>query len=56
MVFYLGFFLSDYSKCFSVEVGINSLGLSFYYTLDMVQKFFESRTLEQLICYGEFEM
>ena len=54
MVFYLRFFLSDYSKCFSVEVGINSLGLSFYYTLDMVQKFFESRTLEQLICYGEF--
>ena len=54
MVFYLGFFLSDYSKCFSVEVGINSLGLTFYYTVEIVNDFFESRTLEQLICYREF--
>ena len=54
MVFYLRFFLSDYSKCFSVEVGINSLGLTFYYTVEIVKDFFESRTQEQLICYREF--
>lgn len=54
MVFYLRFFLSDYSKCFSVEVGINSLGLTFYYTVEIVKEFFELRTLEQLNCYREF--
>ena len=54
MVFYLRFFLSDFSKCFSVEIGINSLGLTFYYTVEIVKGFFESRTLEQLICYREF--
>ena len=54
MVLYLRFFLSDYSKCFSVEVGINSLGLTFYYTVEIVKEFFELRTLEQLNCYREF--
>ena len=54
MVFYLRLFLSDYSKCFSVEVGINSLGLTFYYTVEIVKEFFELRTLEQLNCYREF--
>ena len=54
MVSYLRFFLSDFSKCFSVEIGINSLGLTFYYTVEIVKGFFESRTLEQLICYREF--
>ena len=54
MVFYLRFFLSDFSKCFSVEIGINSLGLTFYYTVEIVKDFFESRTLEQLICYRVF--
>ena len=54
MVFYLRFFLSDYSKCFIIEVGITSLGLTLYYTVEIVKDFFESRTLEQLICYQEF--
>ena len=54
MVLYLSLFLSDYSKCFSLEVGLNSLGLTFYYNLQIVKDFFELRTLEQLICYQEF--
>ena len=54
MVFYLRFFLSDFSKCFSVDVGINSLGLTFYYNVEIIKDFFESRTLEQLNCYREF--
>tara|TARA_X000001036_G_scaffold339055_1_gene318140 strand:+ start:110 stop:580 length:471 start_codon:yes stop_codon:yes gene_type:complete len=54
MVSYLRFFLSDFSKCFSVKIGINSLGLTFYYTFEIVKGFFESRALEQLICYREF--
>ena len=54
MVLYFRFFLSDYSKCFSVDVGINSLGLTFYYTVEIVKDFFESRTLGQLNCYREF--
>ena len=54
MFFYVKFILVPFSRCFTLDAGANSLGLSFYYTLDMVQNFFESRTLEQLICYGEF--
>ena len=54
MAFYFRFFLGDYSKCFSVEVGIKSLGLTFHYTVEIVKEFFESRTLEQLVCYREF--
>ena len=37
-----------------LEVGTNSLGLSFYYTKDMVLNFFELRSKNQLICYSEF--
>ena len=54
MISYLSLFLGDYSKCFSLEVGLNSLGLTFYYNLQIVNDFFELRTLEQLICYREF--
>ena len=54
MFLYVKFILVHYSRCFTVDVGSNSLGLSFYYTIDMVQNFFESRTLEQLFCYKEF--
>ena len=41
-------------KCFSVADGSNSLGLTFSYTLQMVQEFFESRSTSQLDCYSEF--
>jgi hypothetical protein len=54
MVLYLRLFLSDFSECFNIELSINSLGLTFYYTKDMVQGFFKSRNIEQLICYREF--
>mgnify|MGYP006095336381 CR=1 FL=1 len=54
MIFYLVFFLNKYSKSFIVEVGINSLGLTFFYTYEIVKDFFESRTLEQLFYYRRF--
>ena len=41
-------------KCFNVADGSNSLGLTFSYTLQMVQEFFESRSKNQLDCYSEF--
>ena len=51
---YITFILGPVSSCFTLDVGINSLGLSFYYTKDMVQNFFEARTQEQLLCYSQF--
>ena len=53
-VLYIAFILSHVSSCFTLEVGSNSLGLSFYYTKDMVQNFFELRTQEELLCYSKF--
>ena len=52
--FYLTFVLVPVGSCFSVDVGSNSLGLSFSYTKEMVQNFFDSRTQEQLLCYSQF--
>lgn len=46
--------LEPVGKCFMVEDGSNSLGLTFSYTLQMVQDFFEVRTQDQLDCYVEF--
>ena len=54
MFLYVKFILVPFSRCFTLDVGANSLGLSFYYTIDMVQNFFESRTLGQLLCYSQF--
>ena len=51
---YLIFVLVPVSSCFRLDIGINSLGLSFSYTKDMVQSFFELRTQDQLICYSQF--
>ena len=51
---YITFILGHLSSCFTLDVGANSLGLSFSYTEDMVQNFFESRTQEQLLCYSQF--
>lgn len=51
---YLTYILTPFSSCFKLDTGVNSLGISFSYTLEMVQKFFESRNQEQLHCYGEF--
>ena len=52
--FYIIYILAPFSICFKLDSGVNSLGLSFSYSLEMVQKFFESRTLEQLLCYSKF--
>ena len=52
--FYLILVLVPASSCFRLDVGSNSLGLSFSYTKDMVQNFFESRTQDQLLCYSQF--
>ena len=46
--------LEPVGKCFMVEDGSNSLGLTFSYSLQMVQDFFEVRTQDQLDCYVEF--
>ena len=53
-ILYIVFFLRDISSCFFIEDGNRSLGLSFYYTQEMVQNFFEIRNQEQLVCYNEF--
>jgi len=52
--FYLIYILAPFSSCFKLDAGVNSLGLSFSYSMEMVQKFFESRTQEQLLCYSKF--
>ena len=52
--FYLTYILAPFSAYFKLETGANSIGISFSYTLEMVQKFFESRTHEQLLYYREF--
>ena len=51
---YVTYILAPFSNCFKLDAGASSLGISFSYTLEMVQKFFESRTQEQLLCYNEF--
>jgi hypothetical protein len=53
-ILYLKYILAPFSGCFKLDAGANSLGISFSYTLEMVQNFFESRTQEQLLCYSEF--
>ena len=52
--FYLINILAPFSSCFKLDAGVSSLGLSFSYSLEVVQKFFESRTQEQLLCYSKF--
>jgi hypothetical protein len=51
---YLKYILAPFSSCFKSDNGVNSLGITFSYTTEMVQNFFESRTQEQLLCYSEF--
>jgi hypothetical protein len=53
-VLYSFLILEPVGKCFMVEDGSNSLGLTFSYTLQMVQDFFELRTQNQLECYVDF--
>ena len=51
---YITFVLTPAGTCFKLDIGSNSLGLSFSYTKDMVLSFFESRSQEQLLCYTRF--
>ena len=53
-VMYSVFVLDPTGKCFRVEEGSNSLGLTLSYSLQMVQEFFDSRSSNQLDCYKEF--
>ena len=46
--------LNPVGSCFRLDGSANSLGLSFSYTLGMVQQFFELRSQDQLHCYREF--
>jgi hypothetical protein len=47
-------FLNPVSSCFRLEDSSNSLGLTFSYTSEMVQNFFELRSQDQLHCYSQF--
>ena len=51
---YMTFIFVPNSSCFRLDVGPNSLGLSFSYTKEMVESFFGSRTQDQLLCYSQF--
>jgi hypothetical protein len=51
---YITYILAPFGSCFKIDAGARSLGISFSYSLEMVQKFFESRTQDQLLCYREF--
>jgi len=51
---YITYILAPFGSCFKIDAGPSSLGLSFSYSLEMVRKFFESRTQEQLLCYSKF--
>ena len=53
-ILYISLVLNSASGCFKLESGSNSLGLSFSYTLAMVQDFFAARNQEQLLCYSQF--
>ena len=46
--------LNRVGSCFRLDDSSNSLGLTFSYTSDMVQSFFESRSQDQLHCYSQF--
>ena len=53
-ILYISLVLNPASGCFRLESGSNSLGLSFSYTLAMVQDFFAARNQGQLLCYSQF--
>ena len=53
-VLYSVLVLDPTGKCFRLEEGSNSLGLTFSYSLQMVQEFFDLRSSSQLDCYREF--
>ena len=53
-VLYSVLVLDPVGKCFRLDDSSNSLGLTFSYTLQMVQDFFELRSQDQLDCYSEF--
>ena len=53
-ILYTAVILSRVSGCFTLDDGSNSLGLSFSYNIELVKNFFDRRSQEQLICYGEF--
>jgi hypothetical protein len=46
--------LEPVGKCFRLDDSSNSLGLTFTYTLEMVQEFFNLRSQNQLDCYSDF--
>ena len=53
-ILYISLVLNPASGCFRLDSLSNSLGLSFSYTLEMVQDFFAARNQEQLLCYSQF--
>ena len=53
-ILYTSLVLNPESRCFSLDSGSNSLGLSFSYTLAMVKDFFSARNHEQVLCYSQF--
>ena len=53
-ILYTSLVLNPASGCFRLDSGSNSLGLSFSYTMAIVQDFFTVRNQEQLLCYSQF--
>ena len=52
-ILYISFVWVPLSSCFSIDIGIKSLGLAIYNT-EMVQGFFQARDQAQLLCYSQF--
>ena len=52
-ILYISFVWMPLSSCFSIDIGIKSLGLA-NYNIEMVQGFFHARDQAQLICYSQF--
>jgi hypothetical protein len=53
-ILYTVLVLEPAGKCFRLDGSSNSLGLTFSYTLEMVQDFFNLRSQNQLDCYSNF--
>jgi len=52
-ILYISFVWVPLSSCFSIDIGIKSLGLA-NYNIEMVQGFFQARDQAQLFCYSQF--
>ncbi|MFK8036964.1 MAG: hypothetical protein AB8B74_01645 [Crocinitomicaceae bacterium] len=55
--FYMYFIMMESGKCFEIEGHeINSLGLSFGFSYEVVENFFSIRSKEMLTCFRDFNL